>query len=236
MENKKLFCELTEVKLEAGDANNAMGVFSGYASVWNSVDKGGDQIKAGAYAKTIQEWNGKGMMPQMLFYHDMEEIIGEWTKMVEDEKGLYVEGRLWIKGDERIEAAVKAYNILKSNSVRGLSIGYRAKDFDVQELQDGGRIRVLKEIDLLEVSIAPWAMEPKASVTDVKAQADGEGGNTPTKREVEKVLRDAGFSRTQSKAFISGGFDAAMVRDEPKQADLSSVLASLNNLSSILKG
>jgi hypothetical protein len=79
-------------------------------------------------------------------------------------------------------------------------------------------------------------MEPKASVTDVKAQADGEGGNTPTKREVEKVLRDAGFSRTQSKAFISGGFDAAMVRDEPKQADLSSVLASLNNLSSILKG
>lgn len=230
-ETKRFNCELIEVKL--GDENNAMGTLSGYASVWNSVDLGGDQIQSGAYSKTLAEWAAKGMMPQMLFYHDSEEVIGEWTKMVEDEKGLYVEGRLWVKADERIESAVKAYNILKSNSVKGLSIGYRAKDYEIQEQMDGGNIRILKEIQLMEVSIAPWSMEPKASVTSVKSDRSW-GGDIPTKRELEKLLRDVGASTKQAKAIISGGHDA-LSRDE-KAVDNSEVLDALKNLQSILKG
>lgn len=230
-EIKRFNCELVEVKV--GDENNAMGTFSGYASVWNSVDYGGDQIQPGAYTNTLAEWSEKGMMPQMLFYHDTEEIIGEWTHMAEDEKGLYVEGRLWVKGDERIESAVKAYNILKSNSVRGLSIGYKAMDYEIQDNMDGGRIRILKEIALKEVSIAPWSMEPKASVTSVKSDRSW-GGEIPTKRELEKRLRDVGASTKQAKAIISGGYDA-LSRDE-KTADTSEVLDALKNLQSILKG
>lgn len=223
-EIKRFACELLELKL--GDANSDMGVFSGYASVWNSVDLGGDQIQAGAFAKTLEEWKNKGMLPQMLFYHDMGDIIGEWTKMHEDEKGLYVEGRLWVKGDERLDSAVKAFNVLKSNSVKGLSIGFHTKEFEIIDF-NGGQIRKLIELSLMEVSIAPFAMEPKASVTAVKSLT-GEDGQILSKREVEKVLRDANLSTKQAKAFISGGYNS-MVRDESSE-DLSSILASINSI------
>ena len=231
MERKSFFSSL-EVKSLDGDANSSIGTFSGWASVWDSVDLGGDMIKKGAFSNTISKWSEKGMMPQMLYYHDMTEVIGEWTKMVEDEKGLYVEGKLWVTGDMRLESAVKAYNILRSNSVRGLSIGFYDLGSVEKTLMSGNVIRELQEIDLLEVSIAPWAMEPRASVTQVKSLA-GNDGQIASKREVEKALRDAGLSARQAKAFISGGYDA-MTRDEsgPNYAEL---LASLDRLSTQLQ-
>lgn len=231
MEIKSFVCSLNEVKFEEGDANNPMGKFSGWASVWDSIDLGGDTIERGAYKNTLKDWAGKGMMPQMLFYHDYDNVIGEWTKMQEDDRGLYVEGRLWVKGDERIEQAVKAYNILKSNSVRGLSIGYVAKDYELMETMTG-TYRKLKEIELREVSIAPWSMEPKAKVTNVKSLM-GEDGQPVSKRECEKILRDAGLSTRQAKAFISGGYNA-MSRDDSE--DYGEALASLDHILNTLKG
>jgi hypothetical protein len=232
MEKKSFFCGL-EIKSLDGDANSQIGTFSGWASVWDSVDLGGDMIRRGAYRNTLARWSEKGQMPQMLFYHDMREVIGEWTKMMEDEKGLYVEGKLWVSGDMRVESAVKAYNILRANSVKGLSIGFYDRGSEERQLVDGTSIRELQEIDLLEVSIAPFAMEPKAMVTSVKSLT-GENGQLASKRECEKALRDAGLSARQAKAFISGGYDA-MTRDEsaPQYAE---ILASLDRLSTILKG
>jgi HK97 family phage prohead protease len=167
----------------------------------------------------------------MLYYHDMKEVVGEWTKMMEDEKGLYVEGKLWVTGDLKIETAVKAYNILRSNSVKGLSIGFYDRGSVEKTLMDGSIIRELQEIDLLEVSIAPWSMEPKAMVTSVKSLA-GNDGQVASKREVEKALRDAGLSARQAKAFISGGYDA-MTRDE--SAPYAEILASLDRISTQLQ-
>ena len=221
----------------APDDSSNLGEFEGYASVWGSVDLGGDMIERGAYKNTLDEWANKGQLPQLLYYHQDQMLIGDWLEMREDEKGLYVKGRLWVKGDLKVETAVMAYNILKGTSVKGLSIGYSVRDYDSQEQVDGSRIRLLKEINLFEVSIAPYSMEPKAKVHSVKSLTDEEG-QILTKREVEKVLRDAKLSRRQAKAFIGGGYDA-LVRDEQSEVDLKSrddslsqsdVLASLSKL------
>ena len=231
--------ELKALPDEAG----LVGEFMGYGSVWDSVDLGGDTIKRGAYEKSLNAWKAKGMMPQMLFYHNTEKIIGDWLEMVEDDYGLRVKGRLWIKGDLKVEEAVMAYNVLRGTSVKGLSIGYRVRDYEIQEQNDGSTIRHLKEIDLMELSIAPYAMEPKAMVTGVKSLTD-ENGIILTKREVEKVLRDAKLSRRQAKAFIGGGYDA-LARDEQDRVDaesrddsleLSDVLASLKSLTLKMEG
>ena len=222
----------------AADDSSSVGTFEGYASVWGSVDLGGDMIARGAYTKTLDEWANKGQLPQLLYYHNDQIIIGDWLEMREDDKGLFVKGQLWVKGDLRIEAAVMAYNVLRGTSVKGLSIGYRAKDYDIQEQIDGSQIRLLKEIELFEVSIAPYSMEPKAKVHAVKSLLD-EDGQILTKREVEKILRDAtDLSNRQVKAFISGGYDA-LVRDDQDRvdaenrddsSDLAGVLASLKSL------
>ena len=232
METKRFTVPFSEVKAD-GDANSDLGTFEGYGSVFGNIDLGGDIVQGGAFSKSLDSWRAKGEMPAMFGYHDFDNPVGDWLEMSEDDRGLKVRGRLWVNGDRRIEEAVKCHNVLRGTGPKGLSIGYRVKDYEMQEF-DGGQVRVLKEVELLEVSVVGFAMNPEARATNVKA--DGESGQSPTKREIERVLRDAGLSRTQSKAFISGGYDAAMVRDEPKSADLSSVLASLNQLSSILKG
>lgn len=221
------------------DESSALGEFSGYGSVFGSIDLGGDTVARGAFQKSLDSWKSKGMLPQMLWYHNTEDVIGDWLEMAEDEYGLRVKGRLWIKGDLKVEEAVKAYNVLRGTSVRGLSIGYRVRDYEIQEQMDGSTIRHLKEIELLEVSIAPWALEPKAMVTSVK---DAQG-NIQSKRQVEKALRDLGLSHRQSKAFLAGGYEA-MIRDdsaldtaETRDASLdeSDLLASLKQLTNIME-
>lgn len=234
IETKKLFCP-AEFKFE--DQTAQRGAFSGHGAVFGNIDLGNDVIKSGAFSKTLQEWAKKGQLPQLLWYHNNEEIIGEWTKMEEDDRGLYVEGKLWVNGESRIERAVQAYNVIKSNSVRGLSIGYRVKDQEIQENNDGTIVRILKEIELFEVSIAPWSMNPQASVTGVKSMTDDEG-RILSKRDVERVLRDAKLSRRQAKAFIAGGYEALIdddkTRIESEDRDDSLVLegvsASINKL------
>jgi HK97 family phage prohead protease len=233
METKKALVHF-DVKME--DETTNRGYFSGYGSIFGNVDLGGDVVEYGAFTKSLNAWKQDGQLPQMLWYHNNEEIIGEWTKMEEDEKGLYVEGKLWINGESKLEKAVQAYNVLKSNSVKGLSIGYKVKDKEVQENFDGGTIRKLKEIELFEVSIAPWAMNPQASVTGVKSMTDEEG-NVLSKRDVERILRESGLSRKQSQAFIARGYEA-LERDakgkvdsneSDSHSDVSDVLETLKN-------
>lgn len=237
MEMKRLIIPLT-IKAMADDASN-VGEFEGYGAVFGNIDFGGDIINRGAFQDSLNEWSGKGMLPQMLWYHNSEEIIGDWTEMAEDEYGLRVKGRLWIKGDLKVDEAVKAYNVLRGTSVKGLSIGYRVRDYETQEQMDGSTVRVLKEIDIMEVSIAPWSMNQKAMVTGVKDI----NGELKSKREVEKVLREAGLSRRESKAFIAGGYEA-LCRDGKDQVDADhrdddlddgELLASLKQLSTLME-
>ena len=157
--------------------------------------------------------------------------------MREDTKGLYVRGQLWVKGDKRIEDAVRAHNLMRGTGPKGLSIGYRVKDFDIEEFE-GGVVTKLKEIDLFEVSVVGFAMNPKADVTAVKSIFSEDGG-LPSKREVEKGLRDLGFSTKQAQTFISKGY-VGLSRDAEKEGEkeqLNEILKSLKNLSNnLLKG
>ena len=240
MEKKSLFVPL-ELKFE--DQTSDRGRFKGHGAVFNNVDLGNDVIKPGAFAKTLNAWREKKMLPQMLWNHNGEEIIGEWTEMKEDEKGLYVEGKLWINGESKLEKAQQAYNVLKSNSVKGLSIGYYPTQKSLQENYDGTIIRNLEEIELLEVSVAPWAMNPEASVTGVKSKTDSEG-ETPSIRVAEKGLRELGFSKKQAQAILAGGYNTIKrdadnveeVKDRDGSSDDQGLLESLKQFQTTLRG
>jgi HK97 family phage prohead protease len=229
-----------EVKNE--DPSNEMGLFEGYGSIFGNIDLGGDIVKGGAFNNTLTEWSSKGQLPQMLGFHQDGNVIGDWLEMREDEKGLYVKGQLWVKGDKRIEEAVKAHNILRGTGPKGLSIGYYVKDQDLLEF-NGGMVRELKEIELFEVSVVGYSMNTQAFVTGVKSMTDDDG-RILSKRDVEKVLRDAKLSRRQAKAFIAGGYEALVdddknqfeAKDRDDSLDLNGVSASLSKLLSTVKG
>ncbi len=168
------------------------GEFCGYASVFDVVDKHNDIIQHGAF-EGVEDADVK-----LLWQHRADEPIGVITRIFEDEKGLFVEGKLLLA----IEKAREAYSLLKSGAIKGLSIGYSVNDFDVDR-QTGARL--LKHIHLVEVSLVTFPANELANVTKVK-QGEVRGHVPQTVREFEQFLREAGYSRKVAKAISSKGF------------------------------
>lgn len=198
------------------------GVFSGYGSVFHNEDSYGDVVRPGAFKKSLAEWAKKGRLPPMLWQHDRCEPIGVFTKMVEDEKGLFVEGRLLI---DDIPQARAAYALLKEKALGGMSIGYR--EILIEQDHDE-KVTNLLELDLWEVSVVTFPANDEATVDSVKSALAG--GGLPMLPEFEKFLRDAGFSKSQSVAIASHGL-RQLLRDAD-DTEAKEIESALN----ILKG
>jgi HK97 family phage prohead protease len=155
------------VRFKSDEVSDA-GEFSGYGSTFGNIDRGGDVCVAGCFAQTLKAMQDSGTMPAMLWSHDTSEPIGEWLEMVEDSAGLKVRGKLWIDGPNPVAKAMQVHRLLKSNGPKGLSIGYIPRDAAFGE-QDGRRVRLLKAVDLVELSPTVFPMNPAATVTDAKA-------------------------------------------------------------------
>lgn len=164
------------------------GFFSGYASVFGLVDSYGDTIAPGAYSKTLQNRE----RPIQLRWNHYGGVVGKWLTLREDEKGLYVEGEL----TPGHSVAQDAYALMKHGAVNGLSIGYRP--IEAEQKDDGTRL--LKQIDLVEISIVETPADAAALIGDVKSAIDAAG----SLKEIEALLRDVGgFKRNDVKALIS---------------------------------
>ena len=86
---------------------------SGYASRFGEADLSGDVVQRGAFSASLLS----RMEPfPMLFGHQTDTPIGIWDRIVEDEIGLFVAGR--ILGD-----AASTRRLVESGAVSGLSIG-----------------------------------------------------------------------------------------------------------------
>lgn len=209
------------------------GTFEGYLSVFGNIDHDGDIVVKGAFSKTLTKWRKRKMMPSLQWLHYRDEPVGEWQEMSEDDHGLHVKGKLWVGNPT--EAVRKAYNVIRSNAVKGLSIGYRVMKW-LTERVDDVMVRKLKEIDLVEGSIAPWAANELAAVTAAKSLKWD--GSPDDKKSVERILRDAGFSRREAKALLAGGYEELLrdaVSTSPTQ-EVEGMNRSIHNLINILKG
>ena len=181
------------------------GAFTGYGSVFGVKDSYSDIVIKGAFTNSLNQWKEKGRLPALLWQHKTDEPIGYYTKMVEDDNGLYVEGQLLIDDDP---LAKRAYAHMKAKSLSGLSIGYVLNDYDYDS-EKGAFI--LRDIDLWEVSVVTFPANDEARIDNVKSIF--ESGDIPPPKEIERVLRDVGLSRTQSKAFMAEGYSSLKQRD-----------------------
>ena len=183
MEHKNLQIEAVNLKFAEEGRK-----FSGYASVFGGVDSYGDTIMPGAYKQTI----GNRERPIQMRFNHLPGVIGKWTRIEEDEKGLIVEGEL-TPGHSKAE---DAYALLKHGAISGLSIGYRP--VKATENQHGGVD--LHEIDLVEISVVESPADMSAQISDVKSAIE----QAETRKEFEELLRNAGgFSRTDAKTLVS---------------------------------
>lgn len=174
--------------------------FEGYGSIFGNVDLGGDIVLPGAYAKSLAEHKAAGTMPLMYWMHQPDQVPGVWKEMAEDKDGLYVRGELV---DTALGRDVRV--LLENKAVRGLSIGYQATDVGWD--RDGNRL--LKQVGLHEVSVVSRAMNPLARVEAMKARLSRDGEYVPSERELERLFRDAGCSKSVAKTLISRLIDTS---------------------------
>ncbi len=100
-----------------------------------------------------------------------------------------------------VAKAREVFALMRAGAVDGLSIGFRM----VKGQRDRFGVRRLEKIDLWEISVVTFPMQPQARVSAIKQ--DPFAGRVPTTREFERWLtQDAGFTRSQARALMRDGF------------------------------
>jgi HK97 family phage prohead protease len=167
------------------------GIFTGYGSIFDDEpDSYGDVIEKGAFTNTLvkQGRNKNGIA--MLYQHNHNMPIGVWTEMAEDNIGLRVKGQLAINTTNGKDA----YELMKIGAIKGLSIGYTVKR---EEMDHEKGCRILKEIELWEISPVTFPAKVSATITGIKNIEE-----CLTERDLENALRESGLSKSASQYIV----------------------------------
>jgi len=196
------------------DEDKNYGTFEGYGSVFGNKDLGNDVIEAGAFAKSLKKRKPQNV--KLLYQHKSDMPIGVFDEIKEDEHGLVVKGRLALK----TQAGAEAYELLKMGALDGLSIGFRVNPKEVSYDKRGNK-RIIKEVDLMEVSLVTFPMNPQATVRSVK-------GEQYSIREWENGLRDAfNLSRSEAKVAAKAVTKCFDQREVDESAELVDAIKEL---------
>lgn len=190
------------------------GTVEGYGSVFGERDSYDDVIAPGAFKGSLAAHKAVGTMPAMLWQHDGAKPIGIWTEMVEDSKGLRIKGQLALE----TVLGKEAHALLKLGALNGLSIGFVSKQWTYDRDTD---VRTLTELDLWEVSLVTFPANGKARVTNVKAADD-----LAAPKDAERLLRDAGFSKSDATAFVSRVMRMGEARRESADSTAAAIQAA----------
>lgn len=182
------------------------GLFSGYGSVFGTVDSYREVVAPGAFTESLAEIKAKGRPVPVLWQHRSGEPIGVYSNLVEDAHGLKVEGQLIIDGVAR---AKEAHALMKAGAVSGLSIGYYVREDSWDEKE---RVRTLKKVELVEISLVTFPANDDARIDAIKSKLAH--GSLPTMPEFEQILREAGFSKSQSAVIANRGLKHLLDRSE----------------------
>jgi HK97 family phage prohead protease len=134
-------------------------IISGYASRFGERDAGGDTVHPGAFAASILSQTHA--LPML---SDHQRQVGTWTRAVEDDRGLYVEG-------EVSDPALR--RLIRAGKVTGLSIGYRTR-----RSRDGPGRRDLLDLDLKEISVVAFPMLGSARIERIDDATTNPGPKT----------------------------------------------------------
>lgn len=212
--------DLKDIGFEIKEVRNS-GTFAGYGSVYDVVDQGDDVVAKGCFQKSLSGWAEKGRMPALLWQHNTSEPIGVYTKMVEDDNGLYVEGKLALKTQKGAEA----YELLQMKAVSGLSIGFMTKQATID--QKSG-VRTIKEADLWECSLVTFPMNDQARIEVVKGIEE----ISDFKSACDYLRNACGRSRSEATALVAKlkSLSLRNAADKDEAHDLAETIKRFNQI------
>lgn len=158
----------------------------GYLSTFGNRDSGDDIVLPGAFDATL----ASGRKVKFLFGHDDTKIAGPPLTLRVDDHGLFARGRI-----SKTALGGDIHTWLLDGALDSWSIGYVPTDVGFKEAPEGGMVRLLKAVDLLEGSLVAIPMNEAATVTGVKA-ADLDGKPFPNEHACR--LKDPGAFQPDS--------------------------------------
>jgi HK97 family phage prohead protease len=105
----------------------------------------------------------------LLWQHDAREPIGFVESVTEDQRGLRVVARVIDAG-----RGAGVSRLLSAGAIDGLSFGYRVKAARRLARGSGGAVRALERVELVEVSVVTFPMQPLARVLAVVEVVKGD--------------------------------------------------------------
>jgi HK97 family phage prohead protease len=212
--------EIKSYEFKESNINAEKREFEGYASTW-SEDLVGDVINRGAFTKSIQESFPKGRI-KVLWQH--MEPLGMPTEMYEDDKGLFVKGKISKTrlGDEAIE-------LMKDGVIDSMSIGFRIPQNKSTYDQETG-VRFINEVMLHEFSLVTFPANPEAIVTGVKSITESirMGAKVNNAKDLQEALAEL-------KTLIASIEPGSPTQAEIEPSELNSLLAEIKNLGAIAR-
>jgi HK97 family phage prohead protease len=121
----------------------------GYASLFWRRDLNNDVVAKGAFRKSLAKSGPQRV--RMLHQHDAGGLIGAWDQVAEDDQGLFVAGRIF----DFTPQGKLVQSLVRAGVLDGLSIGFRTNK---ARRDQSGRLRVLTEVELWEVSLVTFPM------------------------------------------------------------------------------
>lgn len=154
-------------RLEVKAVDTEERTFEGLAATWD-LDLGMDVIHQGAFKDTVAEWKRAGRALPLLDSHNQFSIFSALGKLVdakETKAGLWTKWSV-IAGDD----GDRVLERLRGGVVDSMSIGYMPAKWDFSELDEVDDspfprvVRNLRKVDLREVSLVLFPMQPNALV------------------------------------------------------------------------
>ncbi len=196
------------VEVRGDSAAGDSPVIEGYAAVFNelSLDLGGfrERIAPGAFARSLED----GADVRALWDHDSKYVLGRnragTLALGEDERGLSVAirppGTGW---------AMDLVESMRRGDVDQMSFGFYVREDEWRD-EDGVLVRVLRDVDLFDVSVVTFpayvqtSAEARARVTSYELRVTSEDNGEDADIEGERVRARARRAARQREIEIFG--------------------------------
>lgn len=147
-------------------------IIQGYANVYDILDCTKDIVKAGAMRDTLERAKQDGILPALLFEHNMGLFAGLWLEMHDSDKGLFVNGKI-LPDTPGGELALQG---LYNRSITALSIGFDADEYHYQII-NSEHVRVITKLTLYEVSLVNNPANKESIITKFNEVTNEVEGN-----------------------------------------------------------
>ena len=150
-----------------GDTGGSAGQFEAIVSVFDNLDSYGDIVRPGAFARTLAEWETKGIPIPIYYSHRLDDPdmnLGHVVSATETDRGLEIVGQL----DLDMPKAQTVHRLFKGGRLAQFSFSYAVKDGSVQEGENGAEFYEIRDVDLYEVGPTPVGANPDTELTAVK--------------------------------------------------------------------